>query len=136
MNIPQPQRPKSFKKSSHVIAKHANTVAVKSMKAAAKEVCVLKKSEDGTNAINCGVSCDGTWQRRGHSSLNECFSGMLIDTGKVLDVKELSTFCKECSHYEKLDKNSVEYLKWKLGYKNCKATFKCCAPAMELEVAA
>ncbi|CAB4025359.1 cholinephosphotransferase 1-like [Paramuricea clavata] len=38
MNMPPPPpRPKSFKKSSRVIAKHAKTVAKKSMKAAAKE---------------------------------------------------------------------------------------------------
>ena len=70
MNMPPPPRPKSFKKSSRVIAMHAKTVAKKSMKAAAKEVCVLQQNEDvdGTNPVNCGISCDGTWQRRGHSS--------------------------------------------------------------------
>ena len=51
MNMPPPPGPKSFKKSSRVIAKHAKTVAKKSMKAAAKEVCVLQQNEDvdGTN---------------------------------------------------------------------------------------
>ncbi|CAB4025911.1 Hypothetical predicted protein [Paramuricea clavata] len=58
MNMPPPPpRPKSFKKSSRVVAKHAKTVAKKSMKATAKEVCVLQQSEDvdGTNPVNCGI---------------------------------------------------------------------------------
>ena len=46
MNMPPPPRPKYFKKSSRVIAKHAKTVAKKSMKAAEKEVCVLQQNED------------------------------------------------------------------------------------------
>lgn len=138
MNMPPPPRAKSFKKSSHVIAKHAKTVAMNSMKAAAEEVCSLKGNEDadGTDPVNCGISCDGTWQRRGHSSLNGCVTVMSIDTGKVLDVETLTTLCKECGHYDKLDKDSVEYLKWKLEHKDCNANFKGSAPAMEPEGAA
>ena len=100
MNMPPPPRTKSFKKSSHVIAKHAKTVAMNSMKAAAEEVCSLKGNEDadGTDPVNCGISCDGTWQRRGHSSLNGCITVMAVDTGKVLDVETLITFCKECGY--------------------------------------
>ena len=58
MNMPLPPRAKSFKKSCHVIAKHAKTVAMNSMKAAAEEVCRLKGNEDadGTDPVNCGIS--------------------------------------------------------------------------------
>ena len=45
MNMPTPPRAKSFKKSSHVIAKHAKTVFMNSMKAAANDVCGLKGNE-------------------------------------------------------------------------------------------
>ncbi|GFV43963.1 DUF4817 domain-containing protein [Trichonephila clavipes] len=31
--------------------------------------------------VQCGVSVDGTWQRRGHLSLNGCVSAISIDTG-------------------------------------------------------
>ncbi|GFU93999.1 hypothetical protein TNCV_2282531 [Trichonephila clavipes] len=30
--------------------------------------------------VQCGVSVDGTWQRRGHLSLNGCVSAISIDT--------------------------------------------------------
>ncbi|GFX59006.1 uncharacterized protein TNCV_3814401 [Trichonephila clavipes] len=51
------------------------------MKAASKEVRNFKKS------TTCGVSVDGTWQRRGHMSLNGCVSVISIDTGKILDLE-------------------------------------------------
>ncbi|CAB4005788.1 Hypothetical predicted protein [Paramuricea clavata] len=54
MNMTPPPRPKSFKKSSHVIAKHAKTVAKKSMKAAAKEV-------DGSDVFTSSVVTDRTY---------------------------------------------------------------------------
>ena len=138
MNMPPPPRAKSFKKSSHAIAKHAKTIAMNSMKAAAEKVCSLKRNEDadGTDPVNCDISCDGTWQRGGHSSLNGCVTVMSIDTGKVFDVETLTTLCKECGHYDKLDKDRVEYLKWKLEHKDFNANFKGSAPAMEPEGAA
>ncbi|GFY33599.1 uncharacterized protein TNCV_4591611 [Trichonephila clavipes] len=46
------------------------------MKAASTEVQNLKKYNF------CGVSVDGTWQRRGHMSLNGCVSVISFDTGK------------------------------------------------------
>jgi hypothetical protein len=41
------------------------------MKSAAKEVCVLQQNEDVdvTNPVKCGISCDSTLQRRGHSTV-------------------------------------------------------------------
>ncbi|GFS72234.1 uncharacterized protein TNCV_2442691 [Trichonephila clavipes] len=52
------------------------------MKAASKEVQNFKKS------TTFGVSVDGSWQRRGHLSLNGCVSVISIDTGKILDLDE------------------------------------------------
>ncbi len=78
MNMPPPQK---SKKSSHVIAKHAKTCCCEKHESSWKSsVCFEKKNEDGTNPINCGVSCDGTWQQGGNSSLNKCVSVMLIDS--------------------------------------------------------
>ncbi|GFY31634.1 uncharacterized protein TNCV_4199451 [Trichonephila clavipes] len=47
--------------------------------------------------LRCGVSVDGTWQRRGHSSLNGCVAVLSIDTGKVLDLEVMSKWCKNCN---------------------------------------
>ncbi|GFW73499.1 uncharacterized protein TNCV_2801631 [Trichonephila clavipes] len=60
------------------------------MKAASKEVQNLKES------TTCGVSVDGSWQRRGHMSLNGCVSVISNDTGKILDLEVMTQYCKMC----------------------------------------
>jgi hypothetical protein len=93
------------------------------MKSAAEEVCAKKGTvdSDDTIPVDCGISCDGSWQRRGHSSLNGCVTIISMETGKVLDVEALTSHCKECKYYEKLDKNSKEYREWKANHTKCKA---------------
>ncbi|GFT13138.1 uncharacterized protein TNCV_2855281 [Trichonephila clavipes] len=60
------------------------------MNDAAKGIRQFKKSIHGI--VNCGVSVDGTWQRRGFSSLNGCVSAISVDTGKIIDFETLSQF--------------------------------------------
>ncbi|GFT25288.1 uncharacterized protein TNCV_181401 [Trichonephila clavipes] len=59
---------------------------------AALEVRNFKKCSN-TAVAECGVSVDGTWQRRGHSSLNGCVAALSIDTGKLLHLEIMSEFC-------------------------------------------
>lgn len=46
--------------------------------------------KDSDAPVKCGVSVDGTWQRRGFSSLNGCVTAVSIDTGKILDLEVMS----------------------------------------------
>ena len=46
--------------------------------------------EDKNLLINIGVSCDGTWQKGGFSSLLGTTTVISIDTGKCLDCSVLS----------------------------------------------
>ncbi|GFW41044.1 uncharacterized protein TNCV_414531 [Trichonephila clavipes] len=64
------------------------------MTEAADEVRKLKNTSD---VAKCGVSVDGTWQRRGHSSLNSCVAVLSIDTGKVLNLEVMSKWCRNCN---------------------------------------
>ncbi|GFW33768.1 uncharacterized protein TNCV_4052171 [Trichonephila clavipes] len=64
------------KKLEHV----SNNVAYKTMNEAAAEI---HEKNNFDEVVQCGVSVDGTWQRRGHLSLNGCVSAISIDTGKV-----------------------------------------------------
>ena len=72
------------------------SMAKDSMSHAAEEVRNLKGQNDcnETEPVDCGISCDGTWQKRGFSSRNGCVTAICVDTGKVLDVKALSQACK------------------------------------------
>ena len=88
---------------------------------------------EGTGVAKCAISCDGTWQRRGFSSLNGCVTVISIDTGKVLDVEALSKVCKKCKDHED-DEDSPQNASWRVDHEvNCKANFTGSAPAMEPE---
>ena len=54
--------------------------------------------------INTSVSYYGSWNRRGHSSLNSVGTTISMPTGKILDVKPLRRSCKACSLKKHLKK--------------------------------
>ena len=58
--------------------------------------------------VDTSVSCGGTWQRRGFSSLNGAVACVSMDTGKVLDIEIMSRYCQSCvanAPLEKTDPN-------------------------------
>ncbi|GFU97584.1 hypothetical protein TNCV_4809761 [Trichonephila clavipes] len=66
--------PQSRKKK---LLKATERVAQESINAALSEI-------KGSNSFTkCGISIDGTWQRRVYSSLNGCVSAISVDTGKI-----------------------------------------------------
>ena len=46
--------------------------------------------------VDISVSCDGTWHRRGFSSLNGTVACISMDNGKVLDIEIMSRYCQSC----------------------------------------
>ena len=83
MNMPPPVASKNYNKVADKLGKAAEKVAKVSMLAAAMEVKQTEGSE-------IGVSFDGTWQRRGHISLNGDGTAISVSTGKVIDCEPLS----------------------------------------------
>ncbi|GFU12837.1 hypothetical protein TNCV_3574021 [Trichonephila clavipes] len=53
---------------------------------AATEI-VEKKQNLSSDIVKCGISVDGTWQRRCYTSMNGCVAAISVDTGKVLDIE-------------------------------------------------
>ena len=105
----------------------ASTVAMKTMNDAADEI----RGESQGSITQCGVSCDGTWQRRGYSSLNGCVTTLSIDTGKCLDVEMLTKVCHGCHKIAKMtDASKKADL---LEKHQCQANYKGSAPSMETE---
>ena len=52
---------------------------------------VAAELKQGTQGIvDIGVTADGTWQRRGYTSMNGVVVAMSIDCGKILDIEPLS----------------------------------------------
>ena len=59
------------------------SIAQESMKKAGKEVPYIL--EQGNEIKNCQASFDGTWQKRGYSSLDGVVTGLSCKTGKCLN---------------------------------------------------
>ena len=125
--------PAETKRIQHnkALLKAAKVVANQTMITAEKEIRLLKGDVNGFS--NCGVSCDGTWQKRGHSSLNGCVAVLSIDTGKCLDIEVLSKVFHACQRHEINNDPQVEQ-EWQINHAHkCKVNFKGSAPSMKTE---
>ena len=131
MNMPPPPKPNAYQGHNKALMKGAKTVAEETMNSAASEIHHL--SDEENEITKCGVSCDGTWQRRGHSSMNGCVTVISMETGKCLDVEVLSKVCQGCQRHETKE-DSQEKRLWQADHQGkCKANYKGSAPAMEVE---
>lgn len=131
MNMPPPLHYKAYNASNAALSKAVKSVATKTMKDAATE---LHEGDDSNQIVKCGVSCDGTWQRRGHSSLNGCVTTLSIKTGKFLDVEVLTKVCHGCKNIER-ESNDVKKAKLLERHTaaKCKLNYEGSAPPMETE---
>ncbi|GFV36459.1 uncharacterized protein TNCV_2235061 [Trichonephila clavipes] len=76
----------AYKNQEAKLLKVVQEVAEESMIKAATEI-VEKQQNLSSDIVKCGISVDGTWQRRGYTSMNGCVAAMSVDTGKVLDIE-------------------------------------------------
>ena len=90
-----------------------------------------KDSND--EVVPCRVSCDGTWQRRGYSSLNGCVTTISVDTRKCIDVEVLSKDVVDCKRIEKEKDENTKAIHQAEHVGKCKANFQGSAPPMETE---
>ena len=128
MNMPAPLGYTAYRDNNIALAKVAKSVATHSMLAAAAEL-----HKNSSEAITqCAVSCDGTWQRRGHAFLNGCVTTLSIDSGKCLDVEILSKVCHGCQKIER-EEDAAKKADLQERHK-CKANYQGSAPSMEGEV--
>ena len=75
------------------------------MNNAAHELLINEKGSEyvtENNILDITVSGDGSWQKRGHSSLNDVVTLVASDTGKYVDYRVLS---KHCVNLGKLKEN-------------------------------
>ena len=89
LNLPYPSK-STFRSHELRLLQAVKLASEENMNTASEEVKKLKKDK------TCGVSVDGTWQRRGYMSLNGCVSAISIDTGKILDIAVMTQYCKMC----------------------------------------
>lgn len=98
LNVPAP--PTTYKKHEDKLLRTFEELSRESRKKAVEEAVAMNQSRD------LCVAVDGSWQKRGHISLNGVLSVTSVDTGKVLDVCVMSKFCVCPQRAENIHKDS------------------------------
>ncbi|GFT59315.1 uncharacterized protein TNCV_3892421 [Trichonephila clavipes] len=91
MNLPPP--PAKFQRYNGILLENLSKVSDASMKKAVEETVEMNNSNRDIT-----VAFDGSWQNRGHTSLNGVISVTSLETGKVLDFECLSKYCFVCKN--------------------------------------
>lgn len=86
----------------------------------------IKSSVTSVTGIttDIGISCDGSWQRRGYSSMNGVVTVISMDNGKILDSEPMSRHCRECKKNEPLKTSNPDVYKDWLANHEC--NISCC----------
>ena len=93
MNMPSPPRVTPYSSHNKLLRKAVKDVCSEIMADTAKEVHDLK-GKGSDDIIDCGISCDGTWELSGFLSLNGCVTAISMNAGKVLDIETFNEVCK------------------------------------------
>ncbi|GBN79607.1 hypothetical protein AVEN_228022-1 [Araneus ventricosus] len=89
-----------------------------------------------TGSSDVMVSGDGTWKTRGHSPLVGVCTVIGAESGKVIDIDVMSSYCKSCEVSKKLysDKSKSSYQQWQSHRaKSCRKNNFGSAGKMEVE---
>jgi len=98
MNMPPPMHHKTYNELNSVLLDAYEKTATKSMENAAVETRQIENPTSlETDIVDCQVGIDGSWQKRGHSSLNGICAAIFKSTKKVIDYKVLTKFCRACA---------------------------------------
>ena len=117
--MPLPVRSRSWQNHLKSITVNLSEAARASQSKAVGEIGSMKELAIGRplaehEIIDEAVSFDGTWAKRGHSSLFGVQAVIHMKTGKVLDTQVHSKLCSECRRKEECpDVTSDDYLGWK-----------------------
>jgi hypothetical protein len=130
MNMPPPLTNHSYDITNNKLHKVYKEISSQSMKAAVSELReMLNANGSDDEVIDCGISIDGTWQRRGYSSLNGVVAGLSHENKKVIDVFTLSKFCMQCEVHKRIN-NPIDFECWKATH-NCQVNHFGSAGSME-----
>lgn len=132
MNMPPPVAPSTYNLINNQILGASKQAASEIFKEAVLEEIDATESDPKTDLT---ISGDGTWMRRGYTSLHGVCTIIGAVTGKVLDVEALSSFCHGCSTW-KGPKTGKEYETWLDKHRemgNCSKNHFGAAGSMEVE---
>ena len=119
-DLPLPVSPSVYAEHARAVCEKSILQAEASMKRARQEV--RQHYNDSTKPGDIAdilISCDGTWQKRGFTSLYGAVFVIAHETGKVMDFAVMSKYCAGCRKWEGKDQTSKEYLEWKEDHIEC-----------------
>ena len=87
--------------------------------------------KDEQDILDTAISFDGTWAKRGFTSLTGVVFAISVDTGEVLDYHVLSKSCLKCTLKKRKCSDEV-FEEWLLEHE-CDINFAGSSPAMESE---
>ncbi|XP_014479554.1 PREDICTED: uncharacterized protein LOC106746921 [Dinoponera quadriceps] len=110
MDLPRPLFPKTYADLTEIVSSATEKVKNMSIKSAGDEErrITLEKNPD---SVGLTVSGDGSWRKRGFSSLHGVLSLIGYHSNKVLDFTVKSSHCHGCSLW-KNKKGTAEYDLW------------------------
>ena len=117
---------KTYNDINKLLVDAYNDVAKECMRKTPSEVNQLCSRKVNNHGL-CRVSADGTWQKRGHASLNGIVT--LISNGKCIDNEVLSKYCRGCQMWHG-KKGTAEYDSW-FSEHDCQASHDKSSGAME-----
>ena len=139
LGVPVSLSKASYYKYSQKLHDVAVEEAMASMQVAAMELHRIDAEDpslppaDDIGIKNVTVTCDGTWAKRGFTSLHGVVVIISLTTGQVIDYKCLSKSCEGCKSW-KSRKGTDEYKKWVEKHTDvCKINFEGSSGAMECE---
>lgn len=131
MELPRPIFQSFYDRVIEMILTASATVREVSMKKAADEE--IRKSREKGKFEGITVSGDGSWRKRGFSSLFGITSLIGCHTGKILDVQVKSKYCKQCEYW-KNKSETCEYEQWYATHADeCQANHQGSAGKMEVD---
>ena len=94
----------------------------------------LRRDVLSDEALSVTVTCDATWQKRGHQSLYGVVVVASWESGLILDTEVLSKWCKDCHAKRNMDPTSAEFLEWWKEHQSvCTVNYSGSSGAMEVE---
>ena len=101
--MPPPMNKPAFNDSLKIIHHAYQSQSQVSMQSAATEIRKVHLEEESieNSVVDIAISADGSWQRRGYSSLHGLVTVISVDSGQCIDVDVIIKTCKSCEAMEK-----------------------------------
>lgn len=134
MDLPPPLRQSTYDMIIDNIHTAASTIAELVLKQAVKEEQEeITKENPGADITKLTVTGDGTWRKRGFTSLYGVAVLIGQFTGKVIDFLVKSSYCAQCNYWNN-HKNTEQYEEWKTRHEtNCQANHEGSSGQMEVD---